>query len=517
MDLVILGGTVIDGTLEAVPVVADVGVVDGRIVAIGDLSRLPAGETIDASGLVVVPGFIDPHTHVETAILAERDDAMAPSRMGVTTILTAPDGFGWAPLPPDAVDALWTATAGIHGPRPRTLDGTTIDRYLAGFAGRSPVNVLPQVPHAAVRFAASGWRDGPADAAALDRMRGLTREWLDAGAAGLSVGLDYEPGARSSEAELTALCEVVAERGGSLAAHLRYEDLGRAAGYAELGRLGARTGVRVNVAHERRDEVATTALERIGATADIALEMYPYGPSSTQLSICLPAALRAGGPVALASRMRDPGSRRAIETALAQRLDHDRAAGDRIVYAASRHPARIGREIHAVAAADGQGIGAFAARTLIDDPMALFVYHHDGRLDADAVAERTIGHPSTIVASDGIYVDGRMHPRGFGTFPRVLRRYVRETRSLTLGEAIHAMTGRTAARYRVPERGGIAVGWAADLVVLDPATVSDRATFEDPRLAPAGIHHVLVHGRAVIADGQPTGARPGRVLAAALS
>lgn len=512
-DLLIRHGTIVDGTVDAIPVVADLGIDAGWITAIGDLATTDATETIDATGLTVAPGFIDPHTHVESAILDGRDDAMAPALQGVTTILTAPDGFGWAPLERTAADELWTATAGIHGPMPRAMDPTSIERYLAGFDGVSPVNVLPQAPHAAIRFAAMGWRDGAPGPAELDRMRGLVAEWLAAGATGLSVGLDYEPGGRATEAELLALCELVADHGGSIGAHIRYEDLGRSLGYAEMGRIGERSGVRVNLAHERLDEEGAIALASVAEVADVAIETYLYGPSSTQLSICLPAHLRQGGPVAMAARLAEPAGRAEVADVLATRLGADRAAGDRIVFAASGRPDRIGREIAEVAAAQGVPLGTFAATVLLEDPAALFVYHHDGRPDPDRVFERTMSHPSSIVASDGIYVEGRMHPRGYGTFARVLGTFVRERGTLSLAEGIHKMSGRTADRYRVPDRGTIAVGRAADLVIFDPATIIDRATDEMPRRPPIGIQHVLVNGRAVVSDGQPTPARPGLVLA----
>ena len=423
-------------------------------------------------------------------------------------------GSAGRPSPVSAARDLWAGTAGIHGSWPATFATERVTDYLAGFVDRSPVNVLPQAPGAAIRYAAKGWDTGPATVGELGRMRQILIEWFDAGATGLAVGLDYEPGAQATEAELTALCEVVAERGGSLAAHMRYEDLGRPAGYDELGRIGAATGVRINIAHERLDRDGAAALERIARHADVAIESYLYGPSSTQLTICLPATFRAGGPAALARRLDDPTTRDEIAAALGARLEADRAVGDRVVFAASADPARVGSEIADVAAAAGQDVGSFAAECLIDDPGALFIYHHDGRPDQDAVFERTIAHPATMVASDGIYVAGRMHPRGYGTFPRVLRRFVRETGVLSLAEAIHAMTGRTAGRYRVPDRGAVAIGGIADLVVFDPETISDGATWAAPRQAPDGILHVLVNGRPVVADGRLTGDRPGRVLAA---
>jgi N-acyl-D-amino-acid deacylase len=513
LELVIRGGTVIDGSGAAARRI-DVGIAAGRIAVLGDLADAMADEVIDATGRSIVPGFIDPHTHVEAAILGATDDAIAPALQGVTTILTAPDGFGWAPLAAEEARDLWRATAGIYGPLPEALEWASPAAYLAAFDARSPVNVLPQVPGSVVRHAAMGWAEGPADGHALDRMLGIVDAWLDAGATGLAVGLDYEPGARATESELRALCDPVAKAGGSLAAHIRYEDAGRAQGYAEMGRIGEAAGLRVILAHERLDDVALQAMAAIGSRAEVAIEAYGYNASSTHLGILLPAELRAGGPDAVAGRLARPAGLAAASDALEQRIEEDMAAGDRIVYAASADPALVGRELSTCARGTGIAVGAYAAASMRDDPTALFVYHHEGRVDHDAVEARTWAHPTTLVASDGIYGPGRMHPRGFGTFPRMLRVAVRERGLLGWPEAIQAMTSRTADWYRVPDRGRIAVGAAADVVVIDPAVVADRATWDEPRLSPIGIDHVLVNGIPVVAFGEATGARPGRVLAA---
>ena len=190
-------------------------------------------------------------------------------------------------------------------------------------------------------------------------------------------------------------------------------------------------------------------------------------------------------------------------------------AGERIVVAASRDASRIGRDLAELATGAGVAVGDLAVTVLRDDPDALFVFRHAAGEATRAAAARTIEHPGTIVASDGIYRPGLMHPRGYGTFPRILRLAVREWGVIDLATAINAMTARAAARYRVPGRGRIGVGRIADLVVFQPDIVADQATWDVPRLAPVGIEHVLVNGVPVVRDGHLTGARPGRVLAAA--
>jgi N-acyl-D-amino-acid deacylase len=520
LDQILVGGTVIDGTADAVSHVADVGIRGDTIVAIGDLTgpdappAAPAAKRIDVSGLVVCPGFIDPHTHVEIALTGESEDAHAPAAMGVTTVLTSPDGFGWAPLSREKARELWAATAGIYGDWPADLDGQTesIAAYLDRFKGRTEVNVLPQVPHAAVRLAVMGWDDGPANARQLDRMRGIVGEWMDAGATGLAVGLEYEPGSRASTEELTRLCEVVADRGGSLAAHIRYLDIGREAAYREVIEIGRATGVTVNIAHETLDPIAQRVLAEIAPEDRPAIETYLYPATSTNLATDVPRADRIGGPMAIARRLQDPKAFARVEAALEESLGDDLLPG-RSVFAHATEPERIGRDLHSLAREAGIPTARLAAQVLRDDPEALFVFRRPGNAAWTRNAEATIANEATIIASDGIYRPGRMHPRGYGTFPRALRLATRTWGALDLPAAIHMMTGRTAARYRVPNRGVVRFGAIADIVVFDPATVAERCTVSVPRGLPVGIRRVFASGVMVVDDGRATGSQSGRMLA----
>ena len=517
LDVVLAGGRVIDGTAAAQPYVADVGIRGDTIAQIGDLSATPARRRIDCAGLVVAPGFIDPHTHVEIALTGETDDAHAPAAQGVTTVLTSPDGFGWAPLPTADARELWAATAGIYGPWPEDgLPTTSIAAYLDRFKGRTEVNVLPQVPHAAVRYAAMGWADGPASRRQLDRMRRLVGEWIHAGATGLAIGLEYEPGSRASTEELTSLCEVVADRGGSLAAHIRYLDIGREAAYREVIEIGRATGVMVNIAHETLDATALRVFAEIPADRHPAIETYLHPASSTNLATDVERADRIGGPVAIGRMLQDHAAFARVERALEGSLGADLGAG-RSVFAHASDPEHIGRDLHGLAAEASIPPARLATQVLRDDPEALFVFRRPGDDAWVRNAKATIANEAAIVASDGIYRPGLMHPRGYGTFPRALRLATREWGTLDLQTAIHMMTGRTAARYRVPNRGVLEAGAAADIVVFDPDTVAERSTFGEPRRFPAGIRHVYVNGVAVVEDELATGVRPGRVLATASS
>jgi N-acyl-D-amino-acid deacylase len=526
-DTVLAGGTVIDGTAEAVPYVADVGIRGGTIVAIGDLGGVAGREgvraerVIDCTGLVVCPGFIDPHTHVEVALTGDAGapgDAHAPEAQGITTVLTSPDGFGWAPLPTDQARELWQATAGIYGEWPAEFEAgrtTSIARYLDGFRRRTEVNVLPQVPHSAVRFAVMGWADGPASPRQLDRMRGIVGEWMDAGAVGLAVGLEYEPGARASTEELTALCEVVAAHGGgSLAAHIRYLDLGREAGYREVIEIGRATGVRVNIAHETLDATTLAVLEATPPEHRPAIETYVHPATSTTLATDVERPDRVGGPMGIARLLRDPEALARVERFLEGSLGDDLGPG-RSVFAHASDPARIGRDLHGAARELRVPPARLAAQVLRDDPGALFVFRRPANEAWLSNTKATLANAAAIVASDGIYRPGLMHPRGYGTFPRFLRLATREWAALDLPTAIHMMTGRTAARYGLMDRGVLRVGAAADVVVFDSETVADASTFEEPRRLPVGIRSVLVNGAAMVDVGPRTVERPGAVLDAA--
>jgi len=513
VDLVLAGGTVIDGTGRAEPLVADVGILGDTIVAIGDLRTTKTNRRIDVTGHVVAPGFIDPHTHVEIALTGDTDDAHASAAQGVTTILTSPDGFGWAPLLNDQARELWAATAGIYGPWPDDVRTESVGAYLQRFEGRSEVNVLPQAPGAAVRYATMGWADGEASASALDRMRGLVDEWLDAGATGLSIGLEYEPGSRASTDELIRLCEVVADRGGSLAAHIRYLDIGREAGYREVIEIGRATGVTVNIAHETLDAGTRRIVEDTPAEHRPAIETYLHPATSTNLATDVERSDRLGGPVAIARRLWDPEAFARVERAIEQSLGADLDPGVS-VFAHATEGARIGRDLAGLAAELGIPAARLATQVLRDDPEAIFVFRRPETAAWVENARATIANEATIIASDGIYRPGLMHPRGYGTFPRALRLATRAWGALDLPGAVHAMTGRTAARYRVPNRGVLRPGAAADIVVFDPQTVAEHSTFDEPRRWPIGIRHVFVNGVSVVDEGRATGVRPGRLLAA---
>jgi N-acyl-D-amino-acid deacylase len=311
-------------------------------------------------------------------------------------------------------------------------------------------------PHQPIRYAVMGWDDRPPAPGEMDRMRALTRDWMEAGAVGLNTGLDYQPAANSTTDELVELARVVREYGGIYAAHIRYNALGKTAAYRESIEIGQRL----------RD---------------------------------------------------DPAFRRRIGAIVEEQIAISHAAGGREYFSETRTGRYIGQSIAEVAAERGASIGETAVDLIIEEsPDAILVFRRGITPEAfDAQAGRTLNHPAFMVASDGVYHGALPHPRGYGTYVQVLGTFVRQKGLVSLERAVHLMSGLPAERFGIKDRGRVSEGLAADLVVFDPATVASRATWDEPRRTAVGVDAVLVNGELVARDGRPTSARPGRVIRAA--
>jgi N-acyl-D-amino-acid deacylase len=517
LDLVVEGGVLVDGSSAAEPVRADLGIAGATIAAIGDLAGRPAARRIDARGLVVAPGFIDAHVHSEHALLAGADvDRYGSLVQGVTTHATAADGFGWAPMPPERDGgSLWRSTAFAYGDGERAPAWRSPRDYLAAFDGRIPVNLVPFAPHQAIRYAALGWTPGAAPPEALAVQERALRDWLDAGAFGLATGLDYQPAASSTTDELVALARVAATAEGVLGVHLRYAALGRAGAYHEMVEVARRAGIAVAIAHEPIDDVSEPILERARAEGlEVSVDWYLYPAGCTHLLALLDPEDYVGGTDGIVERLRDPSERARIAARLEEGIVHPSEPGSWAYFSATRTGSGIGRTIPDLAADAGLPIGEMAVRLLETElPEAVLVYRRGMAPETfDALVRRTIAHPAWTLTSDGLYHGPLPHPRGFGTFVRFLRIAVREMGVLDLPSAIHRISGAVAARLRIGDRGILRVGAAADAVILDPATVGDGATWEQPRRPPTGIRAVLVNGSVAVERGRPTGALAGVVL-----
>ncbi|MFB7665008.1 amidohydrolase family protein [Kitasatospora sp. NPDC056138] len=518
-ELVIRGATVVDGT-GAPGRRADVAVRDGRITGIG--RRLPGRSVLDATGLVLCPGFVDMHAHSDLALLTAPDHAAKVSQ-GVTCEVLGQDGLSYAPVDDGTLDQIRHAIAGWNG-NPPDFDwswrsvGEYLDRLDRGIA----VNACYLVPQGSVRMLAMGWDRRPATGAELDRQRELVATALREGAVGMSSGLTYAPGMYADTAELAALCEVVAAHGGYYSPHQRSYGVGALEAYAEMIEVSLRSGCPLHLAHAtmnfgvnqgRAGDFLALLDRAVAAGCDLTLDTYPYLPGSTTLVALLPSWASRGGPAAILRRLDDP-----TELALI-RHDVERRGSDgchgvpvdwqAVEISGSHSPDAIGRTVAELAEARGRRPFDVYRDLLVADGLSTTIIQHVGHEENVRAIMR---HPAHTGGSDGLLAAAKPHPRAWGTFPRYLGHYVRELGVLGLEECVAHLTGRPARRLRLADRGLIRPGHHADLVLFDPATVADTATFADPCRPATGIPHVFVGGTRVIADGRPTGALPGRAL-----
>ncbi|MFB9746067.1 N-acyl-D-amino-acid deacylase family protein [Leifsonia shinshuensis] len=525
--LLIRGGLVLDGA-GGPGRHGDVLVAGGRIVEVGDGIDASTARVIDAGGLAVAPGFIDLHAHADLAVLADPQGLAAVSQ-GVTTQVVGQDGLSYAPAGDETLAVLRGQLAGWNGLQRPGVGWADVAGYLAEVDRRgSATNVAYLVPHGTVRLNVVGPDDRPATAAELAAMRAQVDRGMRDGAFGLSAGLSYVPGMFADTAELVALCEVVAARGGYFAPHQRSYGAGALAGYAEMIAIARRAGCALHLTHAtmnfavnrgRAGELVDLIDAALADGADITLDTYPYLPGSTTLAVVLPGWAAAGGPDATLARLADPVARARIVLALAL-VGADGAHGVPVDWSAVEVSGvrdraladRVGRTIAELAAEQGRPPAEAALDLLVADRLGTGILQHVG--DKDNV-RTMMRHPRHTGGSDGILVGDKPHPRAWGTFPRYLGHYVREEGVLTLEDAIVHLSARPAARLGLTDRGRIAPGMVADLVLFDPDTVADRATFEEPRRQAAGIPWVLVAGVPVVAEGHRTEAVPGRALRSA--
>ena len=505
---------------------ADVAVAGGRIVAVGPDLDGPAERVVDADGLVISPGFIDLHGHSDMTLF-RHPLLESKAFQGVTTEVIGNCGLGLFPVRTGGERELADYLS-IHDfclP-----DEGVVWRDLAGYAARVErdglgLNVAPLVGHAPLRIAATGLEDRPPTANELARMATLLTEALGQGGWGMSTGLIYPPGSYAATEELVALARILARHGALYASHIRSESEGMAAALDEAIAIGAGSGVRVQVSHLKamgsnrgrgRDLLERLAVARSGGV-DIGADQYPYSASATTLTAVVPQWAHAGGVAALLARLADPALRPQLEGEIGREMARREGAAG-IVVTGCRSPRN--REL------SGLTMAAIAERWGCPPEAAVLrlILEEEGNVGAIffSMAEEDVAtilsDPRVAVGSDGHAMnaagDGAeaTHPRSYGTFPRVLGHYVRDERLLPLATAIHKMTGLPASRLGFTDRGIIAPGYVADLVLFDPATITDRATYADPHRYATGITHSLVGGRPVIRDGRLTGDRPGRVL-----
>jgi N-acyl-D-amino-acid deacylase len=524
-ELLLRGGLVVDGSGRE-PVTGDVLVRDDRIAAVGERIEAPGARVIDAGGLAVAPGFIDMHAHSDLAVLADGAH-LAKVTQGVTTEVVGQDGLSYAPVTDETMATVREQIAGWNGiPDEVDFAWRSVAEYLAEIDRHgSATNVAYLLPQGTIRMNVVGTGDRRASPAEIAEMRAQVDRGMREGAFGLSSGLTYVPGIFADTDELVALAEVVARHGGFYAPHQRSYGAGALAAYAEMVDVAERSGCALHLTHAtmnfpenrgRAGELLALIDRALDAGVDVTLDSYPYLPGSTTLSALLPSRAAVGGPERTLARLRDAGERAWIAHEV-EVVGSDGCHGvpvdwDTIEIAGVRDPAlgdRVGRTVARIAVDERRPPVEVFFDLLIADRLGTSILQHVG--DEQNVRE-IMQHRRHTGGSDGILVGAKPHPRASGTFPRYLGRYVRDEGVLSLAEMIVHLAARPAARLGLSDRGRIAEGFVADVVVFDPATVADRATPDEPRLTAAGIPWVLVGGTPVIEDGERTAARPGRAL-----
>lgn len=496
-DVIIINGKILDGTGNSW-YHADLAVKDGKIAAIGKLNRQSAAKIIDAKGQIVAPGFIDVHTHIEGEE-ARNPEATNFIYDGVTTVVTGNCGSS-------------------------QVDMRKYFRFLDSI-GLS-INVAALIGHNDVRRAVLGRAMRDPDTAELQRMVQLVEQAMKDGAVGFSTGLIYIPGTYAKTEEVVALAAAAARYNGVYASHIRNEGDSVVAAINEAIHIGRVNKMPVEISHFKvsgqqnwgrsRETIALIEAARKEGL-DVTIDQYPYTASSTSLSTMLPDEILADGQDSIVARLQRPETRKYVIDYMLNRLKKRKLKHfSYAVVAYYRHDTTLnGKSIEQVNLIKGRKHKAKAeAETVIEMMInggASMVFH--GMSEPDV--KRIMQYPFNMFASDAsirIYGAGVPHPRGYGTNARVLGKYVRDEKVITLEEAIRRMTSLPAQKFQMKDRGLLREGMAADVVVFDPATVRDLSTYEQPHQFSTGFSHVLVNGKIVLENGKHTGVRSGVTL-----
>ena len=488
-DTLIRNGQVIDGT-GAPARRADVAVAGGRIAAVGTVEG-EAERDIDATGLVVAPGFIDVHSHDDIALL-NNPGLDFKAAQGVTTVVCGNCGAGAAPANDRLQQFYARGLEGILGPISDFTWQSLGEFYQAVRAARPAVNAAFLVPHGVLRVTAMGWERRAPSGDELATMKEHLAEGMDNGAIGLSTGLMYRPGAYAETEELIALARVAARFGGLYVSHIRNEGAGLLDSVREAIRIGEEAELPVQISHHKASgranwgltEQSLSIIEEARARGlDVTIDAYPYSAASTAL-----AALVTRG-----------------------QLVRGLAPNDILVASVKHQHQYEGKRLDEVAAMMDLPVDDAIQRLLREEEntvVAVMFIMEEGDV------RRVLQHPTCMIGSDGIpSPTGKPHPRLYGTFPRVLGHYVREEGLFSLEEAVRRMTSLPADKFRLADRGRIAEGAWADLTIFDPERIADTATYDDPRRYPSGIAHVFVNGEPVVTGGVPVAGSAGQVLA----
>ena len=520
-DVIIRNGRIVDGTGNPW-YRADVAIEGEAITAMGRVTE-DAGTVIDAEDRVVCPGFIDMHAHPDLTLFY-KDVEDYKLRQGITTEVGGNCGFTAAPLSPETSDGLKKYTAFITPPSGVTWHWRTFSDYLAAVNASNPsTNLVPLLGQGTVRIAVLGFEQRPPTDQELARMESLVDEAMQAGAFGLSTGLVYVPGAYCETEEIVALARVASRYGGIYATHMRNEGDRLMDSIEESITIGREANIPVQISHHKSMGKAnhgrvTESLALIQRTRDqgldITVDQYPYSASSTTLQAVLPTWSQEGGVDEVVRRLTDPETRGRIRQEAVSPTGETRMGGmvEEILITEVKTQANRRFIGHTV-----KEIGDLRNQEPVDVVLDLLVEEECGvGMVNFSMADSDIGtvmaHPVTMIGTDGIYQTGNPHPRVYGTYPRILGRYVREQGLLSLEAAVRKMTSFPAQKLGLRNKGVLRPGADADVVIFNPETVIDKAEYRDSHQYPVGIDYVLVNGRISVSEGEFTGVTPGRVV-----
>jgi len=532
-DIVIKNGKMVDGTGNPW-FKADLGIENEKIATVGRLDRSESGRTIEAEGLVVCPGFIDMHSHSDVSVFfnPSLDSAV---RQGITTLVTGNCGMSLAPVNSSRKDLLMKYLSPFLPPGGQLrIDWNNFAEYLTRLEeNKTSANIAQLVGHGTVRIAVMGLESRDPTSEELEKMKALVAEAMKAGAFGMSAGLIYPPGIYSKTDELIELCRIVARYGGIYACHIRGEGDTLMEAVKEAINIGEETSIPVEISHHKaagkpnwgKTKETLSLMKKARARGvDVTFDQYPYNAGMTSLSTLLPPWVHVGGIDEMLKRLRSSEERerirKDIELGIMGWENFIADCGWENIYVSSvtneENKHLEGKSLVEIAKMKKKDEFTALCDLLLEEKgkatIVLFMMDEKEIRRVMKSCLQMVGTDSWALAPHGILGLGKPHPRFYGTFPRILGKYVREEAALTLEDAIRKMSSFPAQRIRLEDRGLIREGMWADIVIFDPTKVIDKATYQDPHQYPEGIEYVLVNGKVIIDKGEHTGILAGKIL-----
>lgn len=515
LDLIIRHGVIIDGA-NTPRYQADLGIQGDRIVQIGNLAEVEAQETLDATGKIVSPGFVDVHNHSD-AWLLKTPHLFSKTSQGFTTEVIMADGISYAPVNAHTVNEWIYYLRALNALRFEEYCGwETLADYMALLDGANVQNCITHIPYANLRTLACGFGRATPDDYQMRQIITEVERGMDAGAVGLSTGLDYVAQQFATTDELVEVCRPMAAQQGLYVSHVRYKQ-GTLRAVQEAVEIGKRAGVPVHISHfkgtspQQVDELLTYVDTVAVNEVDFSFDVYPYLPGSTMLNYLLPYEVWEDGPLGVVAKLRGP----AIRARFAYALQFTPLEETYIAWLPGKENSIYqGRTVADYVRVTGKPAAEALSNLLAEENLAVLLVFHQGD---DRLVEPFLQHRCYMMGSDGIYhEDGGIHPRQYGSATRLLGPCVRDRKLFSLEEAVYKLSGYPAQRFGLKERGVLRQGNFADVVVFDADTVADQATYQAPHQSSLGVEQVVVNGRQIICAGRPAATLsrpfPGRSL-----